>query len=161
MSSKNNEANAAVAGFAFVGVAILATVAIIYAGLVLLSIIFSVLCFIALFKPLPIWGGHTITQDEALDFFFRGSLGAGATFAVVFVLMVGWDVRIRFDVVIGIILGGYAFGSVVIGLALEEERAKAAAAKVEVIPPTPARQLEPPHPSSPFRFAEWNDGDAQ
>jgi hypothetical protein len=85
----------------------------------------------------------------------------GIVGAVILAKILEWTYGISptFDEAVLIELGGYAFGSVVVGIWIEEAKAAAAANRVEVIPPEPAPRALPAPSTPPFRFAEWEDGD--
>jgi hypothetical protein len=163
MSNRNDEN---------MGIAIVFTIfafaAIFLSALVAFAaLIFTILSFLAWNKPLKL-GSYTITPDEAHTFVYRGI--AGAVLVPVFAMFAGAMFKYQFhpDIWFYLVVGGYSFGSPVIGImqaAEEHEKERAAAAmrvyEVEERKAAPVRKALPVRQADPkpFKFADWNDED--
>lgn len=175
--SNNNDNGGAILIIAIVVTMATFMVALAFVILTSLSIALTGFCLSAWNKPIRLFG-HTITPQQAREFVARGVLGAVlvpcfALFAYGF-----FGFRISSDYWLFLPLGGYAFGSLVIGYEIEKARAEAAqqdAAMQALLPPEqptrPVRTIEAkpfithvsddeakPQPQpEPFRFATWDD----
>ena len=170
MSNNNNdEATGIMIAFAFVGAVALMIMVVVYALVVFLAAILTVLSLLAWDSPLEV-GPVEITPEEAR--FFVGAGMASAAVCPLFVMMCSWlfEFRVSDDAWFHIFLGSYAFGSII----LTTKAAEAGAFdngvphyNVEPLPPpidvTP-RELtspeQPPSPPSEFRYATWDDEEA-
>lgn len=175
--SNNNDNGGAILIIAIVVTMATFMVAFVFAILTFLSIAVTGICLSAWNKPVTFFG-HTITPQEAREFVGRGLLGAILVpcFALFASGLFGF--RINPDYWLFLPLGGYAFGSLVIGYEIEKAKAQAAqqeAAMQALLPPAqparPVRTIEakpfmppvpteemPPEPQpEPFRFASWDD----
>ncbi|ACB83243.1 conserved hypothetical protein [Methylorubrum populi BJ001] len=175
--SNNNDNGGAIMVFAVFITMATFMVALVFAILTFLSIAATGICLSAWNKPVRFFG-HTITPQQAREFVARGVLGAILVpcFALFASGLFGF--RINPDYWLFLPLGGYAFGSLVIGYEIEKARAEAAqqaAAMQALLPPEqparPVRTIEAkpfitpvsdeesqPQPQpEPFRFATWDD----
>ena len=143
MSSNNDDAETAAA--------------LLLGPLCILAAFFAVLltpiCLLVLiFGPISLWRGCTITPEEAWGFIVRGIVGAVLVPLFAMFCAILFHFRIVDEAWPYLLLTGYTFGSVIVGIFVEKEREKAAAA---LPPPAPVQQLLPPQ--EPFRFADWKD----
>lgn len=162
-------------GFALVVTMATFMFAFVFAIVTFLSIIMTGLCIRAWNEPVTLFG-QTITPQEAREFVARGLMGA--VLVPCFVLFASglFGFQIRQDYWLYFPLGGYAFGSLVVGYHVEKAKAEAAQQAVAMqalLPPEPARPVrtietrpsvmpiavEQPRQTSqqPFRFATWDD----
>lgn len=154
----NNNDNSGTMALAFV-VAICAFAGMfIYAFAAFLAAQFTLLAFVAWFRPLTLFG-ETVYPHEARAFVRNGVIGT--IMLPVFVAFASALVKFKVSDEIWphIFIIGYILGSVGVELVKAEEEQKAA--KMREINP-PADRLPPPSNDSkadpkPFQFAEWED----
>lgn len=171
--SNNNDNSGAIMVFALVGTLAVFMFAFICAVVTFISVILTGVCLSAWNKPVMFFG-QTITPQEAREFVTRGLMGA--VLVPCFTLFASglFGFQVRPDYWLFFPLGGYAFGSLVIGYHIEKAKAEAAqqaAAMQALLPPEqPARVVRTidARPSiapvseeqarpQPFRFATWDD----
>ncbi len=166
---QNNDSSGMIFVMAVVGAAAFFMFAFVFALAVFLSIILTGFAIAAWNKPVTLFG-ETTTPEEARDFVRRGLLGA--ILVPCFALFASglFGVHIRPDYWIHLPLGGYAFGSLGIGIWMaqnQQQKAAQAAQMQALLPPEkcahPVQTIEatPVQPtqaqSQPFRFATWDD----
>ena len=102
--------------------------------------------------------GELVTPEEAQGFIIRGIIGGFVAFFGAELYSIFAKTHFSENVTAFIVFAGYAFGSVVIGIAIKEEQKKARelteqSQKQEILPPAP-----PPMPEQrSFHFASWDD----
>lgn len=163
MSSNND--NGAATGMAVV-VGVLACIGLfIYALLLFVSFVLTILCIVAWNNPLRL-GKLTIEPHEARAFVGRGVLGLGLVPAFAVFCGAVFDVPIDPEFWPHLFVGGYALGSlgVEIMMAEDEPRAMTPAWReepqrpVEILPPQ-KRAAVRDDPGESVRFASWDDED--
>ncbi|QXF12342.1 hypothetical protein [Sphingopyxis terrae] len=156
-SNNQNFELAMLIGVLMIVVAIIQFIAtLILIGIILVSGVLTLLSFWAWNQPRTLFG-EVITPDEARGFVGRGVCGGFIAFIVGQLYAVIQHVNITDNWYALIILGGYFLGSVVIGAAIEEERAKAEASVQEILPPLAPPPPPPQFTQRPFEFADWKD----
>lgn len=132
----------------------------IFAVVVFIMLIFTILALIALFRPIRI-GSFSLSSEEAERFLLWSM--AGAFVVPIFALFCEWFFvfQIRDNLWFYIVVGGYVLGAMAM-IANEEEVQKqqqaAASRPLPSPPPAPVRPQGLPRPQAqPFRFASWDD----
>lgn len=141
--------------------------AVVFAALAFISFILTGFCIAAWNRPVTHFG-QTLTPQEARGFVARGLFGA--ILVPLFVVFAAglFQVRVNPDFWVFFPIGGYALGSLVIGMWMEKEKqeAEAQARQMQLLMPRtpfpPVRTIEAEQPaastpSQPFRFASWDD----
>lgn len=131
--------------------------AFVFALVAFVCCIMTVLAIIAWIRPFKLFG-EEFTSEDGRGFIVRGILGTLGflAFAEFSKALLGFTITEQLYNYIAFC--GYAFGSLVIGYALEQERqqaelaVKAERGRQELIPP-PVPTYAPP----PFDYAGWND----
>lgn len=159
MSSNNNTSPEAIV-FIFV-IAIVILILKVIAWIVFLGAIavtgYSTVIALACWKTPRVIHGELVTPEEAQGFILRGIIGGFVFFLLSRFYCIWEHTHLSENVTALIVFIGYAFGSIGIGMALEEQKkAEAAQPPVEILPPAP-----PPVERPPFHFASWDDEDLQ
>lgn len=160
MSGKNDEVNGMAAIFAVVGAGVIVLGMFVFAIMVVLAAVLTLVALVAWFKPLTLFG-ETVQPEEARWFVYRGVIGMIGVPAFVAFCAALYGLHIDEEVWAWLYLGGYVVGSV----GIEALKAINENETVAVEPPSPSplppKQIEA-HPlpkADPFRFASWEDGD--
>lgn len=165
MSQKNDNSEAAgVIGLVGAGMIIMA--AVLFAVVAFFAIVLTVIAFFAWDKPRRI-GKFTIQPHEARAFVYRGIIGAIAVPACTIFACILFDQNLNLEQwFFYLALGGYSFGSVVIGMA--EAQGQSEEEQESFTPPAPAQkgralvtQDRQATRKEEFTFATWDDEDAR
>lgn len=155
MSSRND--NGEMMGFAIVGAILAFAFLFIYALLLFVAFIMTILAVFAWHNPLKL-GSHILEPHEARAFVVRGLIGM---FALPFF---GVFCEFLFEISIGeslwphLFLAGYALGSVGVEflMAQNEEQTTSTIVYPPQVPAPPRKPQGLP-PAEPFYFASWDD----
>jgi hypothetical protein len=158
--SNNNNDNTAGAGLAILGAGLLIIAVALFAVFAFVTAILSVLCLIAIWKPITI-RNWTLGRDEALDFLFRGCIGAWLVPAFVLFCDGVFTIGVDWDYLLHMMGVGYVLGSLGWEVITANSNTSAPSQQVDVLPPS--QQIAPP-PSpwarqepEAFRYASWDD----
>lgn len=156
MSSRNDNSGEMMA-FAVVAALFWIAFLLVYAVLLFGAFVFTVLSIIAWSRPFTM-GKYTIEPHEAHAFVNRGVIGMFALPFFAAFCQALFNVQIEENIWPHLFLGGYALGSLVVGLWMESN----AQQPIDQPPlppqmPAPPEQPRPLPHAEPFRFASWDD----
>jgi hypothetical protein len=163
MSQQNNGSSEMGLALALIGVGVFIFMAVIFAVAAFAALVLTIMCGFAWDNGLTI-GKFTITREEARQFVARGVIGAFAVPLFALFAAILFNIHLREDVWIYLVIAGYAGGSIGVGMMLEsqaqEAAAKAAAMPAPMIGPPPSNQKPSARAEEkPFTFASWDDED--
>lgn len=162
-SNNNNDASAAGTGIAVIGAGFVFLAVFLFAVFAFIATILTVLCLIALFTPLKL-GKWTLESDEALNFLFRGAIGACLIPAFVLFCDVIFGLGVNWNYLLHMMGVGYVLGS--LGWEMLAAKSNIAQPQAEVLPPAQqiTYQSDSQRPSlwqqqepETFNYATWDD----
>lgn len=160
MSGRNSETDGFVIVLAFLGAGIILMGYVLFAVATLLTIVFTLIAFVAWFRPLTLFG-ETLTPQEARWFVYRGLIGMIGLPAFALFCQALFQLHLNDKLWSVFILAGYMGGSLGIEIlkAIVEEKKQTLAA--EILPPSaPVNEPAPtpaPREAEPFQYASWDD----
>lgn len=164
MSQKNDETTAIAMVMAFAGAAVLMFFAVIVAIAAFATFVLTILCLLSWNRPLRI-GGIVFIPEESRAFIHFGLAGSLLLPAFILFASLFLNIHINWNYLPYMTLGGYMLGSLGIFMILGQQTQEAAPGAEYVPPraqlPAPPQHALPRQQPETFRFASWDDEEAQ
>lgn len=155
MSSRNDNSGEMM-GIAIVVTMLAFAFLFVYAILLFIAFVLTILAVLAWNNPLTI-GSYTVEPREARLFVKRGLIGMVGLPVFAAFCQALFSFQIEETIWPHLFLGGYVLGSIVLEMMAEENQQETIHSPSPPQMPAPQEPPRPLPPAEPFRFASWDD----